>query len=129
MKYGYVCPRHGIIDVEVPADSFRCLIDGCHETAKRLRSFSVDKASLKNHDRWDPVVGQYVRNDAEFRSLLHAGQERESRELNMDVVLQEVDARDREGLAELHGYTTDQRAEDLEPTAKANWEKAQREPG
>jgi uncharacterized OB-fold protein len=123
MKYGYACPTHGIIEADACADSFICL--DCGERAKRVRSFNVDKASLKSHDRWDPVVGAYVRNEGEFRSLLHAGQERESREMNMDVVLQEVDARDREGLAELHGYTTDQRAEDLEPTVKANWEKAQ----
>jgi len=121
MNYAYVCPRHGIIESEVCADSIVDL--ECGNRAKRLRSFSVNKASLKHQGRWDPVVGQYVENDAQFRSLLHAGQERESEELGMDVVLDTVDARDMEGLAELHGYSTDVRAEDLEPTVKANWEK------
>jgi hypothetical protein len=121
MKYAYADPQCGIIESEACADAIVCL--DCGQRAKRVRSFNVDRTSLKTADRWDPVVGAYVRNDAEFRSLLHAGQERESEELGMDVVLETVDARDREGLAELHGVTTDSRAEDLEPTVKANWEK------
>lgn len=122
MKYAYACSQCGIIEAPTPHDAFFCLT--CGNEAKRVRSFNVDKASLKSHARWDPVVGAYVRNDGEFRSLLHAAQERESRELNMDVKLATVDARDSEGLAELHGTTVDSRAEELEPTTKANWEKA-----
>jgi len=122
MKYAYADPQCGIIESEACADAITCLT--CGQRAKRVRSFNVDRTSLKTADRWDPVVGAYVRNDAEFRSLLHAGQEREANELGMDVPLVELDARDNEGLAELHGYTTDQRAEDLEPTKKAEWEKA-----
>lgn len=124
MIYSYVCPVHGIIDAEVPADTFVCLTDGCRQQAKRLRSFNVDKISLKSHARWDPIVGAYVRNEGEFRSLLAAGQERESNELNMDVVLTQVDARDHEALAELHGHSVAERESVAEGTARAHHDEA-----
>ena len=124
MKYAYACADHGIIEVDVPADSFVCMEDGCGATAKRVRSFSVNASSLKSQDRWDPVVGAYVRNENEFRSLLAAQAEREERDMGVECKLVTVDARDSEGLAELHGVSPDVRAEDLEPTKKAEWEKA-----
>lgn len=124
MKYSYVCAVHGIIEADVPADSFVCLTDGCRQSAKRLRAFNVDKVSLKSHARWDPIVGAYVRNEGEFRSLLHAGQERESEELGMDVVLTSVDSRDHEALAELHGHGVDERKDIAEQTQRAHHDAA-----
>jgi hypothetical protein len=124
MKYAYVCSVHGVIEADAPADSFICLTDGCRQQAKRLRSFNVDKVSLKSHARWDPIVGAYVRNEGEFRSLLAAGQERESNELNMEVKLDLVDARDQEGLAELHKMPVDVRLAEVENTQRANHDAA-----
>lgn len=124
MRYSYADPQCGIIDSEVRADSIVCL--KCGSTAKRVRQFSVDKSSLGQSDRWDPVVGAYVRNDAEFRSLLSAQAEREEREMGVECKLVTVDARDSEGLAELHGVSPDVRAADLEGTKKASWETAQK---
>ena len=50
--------------------------------------------------------------------MLKAGQARESAELGMDVKLATVDARDTEGLAELHGHKVDHRLEIAEQQAK-----------
>ena len=116
MNYGYICPDHGIFEVPVPADT--CLCPSCGQTAKRYRTFAVNKASLKSQARWDPVVGQYVENDRQFRDLLAAGQEREANELNMDVPLVQVDARDNEALGELHGTGVDHRTEVKEQTER-----------
>jgi hypothetical protein len=62
------------------------------------------------------VVGEYVANDRQFRDLLARGQDAESEKLNMDVKLATVDARDSEGLAELHGWKD--RDADLEATRR-----------
>jgi hypothetical protein len=124
MKYAYACPIHGVIEADAPADSFICMTDGCRQQAKRLRAFNVDKVSLKTQARWDPIVGAYVRNDSEFRSLLSAGQERESNELGMDVVLTQVDSRDKEALAELHGHSVNERDSVAEQTQRAHHDEA-----
>lgn len=116
MKYLYLCQSCGEIESAVSADVIQCR---CGKTAKRVRAFSVNAASLKSQDRWDPVVGAYVRNDREFRTLLAQGQAREAAELGMDVNLVTLDARDTEGLAELHGHAPDAHAEAAEQTARS----------
>jgi len=78
----------------------------------------VNQGSLKSQDRWDPVVGAYVRNDREFNELLKKGQAAQEAELGMPVPLAKVDARDTEGLAELHGHKVDHRLEVKEQAAK-----------
>jgi hypothetical protein len=83
-------------------------------------AINVDKSSLRHRGRWDPVVGEYVANDREFRNLLAQGQAKEAAELGMDVNLEVLDARDKEGLAELHGLSTDHYAEQAETTARVN---------
>jgi hypothetical protein len=115
MKYDYRCPSCGLIHDAVPLDRIQCR---CGQSAKRLRGFAVVAGSLKSQDRWDPVVGAYVRNDREFQELLKAGQEREAKELGMDVPLVAVDARDDEALGELHGTGVDHRLEEREKMAK-----------
>jgi hypothetical protein len=115
VKYDYRCPSCGLIHDAVPLDRIQCR---CGQSAKRLRGFAVVAGSLKSQDRWDPVVGAYVRNDREFQELLKAGQERESREMNMDVKLVQVDARDQEALGELHGTGVAHRQEVDEQTAR-----------
>jgi hypothetical protein len=117
VRYDYVCPSCGLIHDAVPLDRIQCR---CGLEAKRIRGFAVVASSLKSQDRWDPVVGAYVRNDREFREMLKVGQERESREMNMDVKLVQVDARDDEALGELHGTGIDHRLEEKEKVAKVN---------
>ena len=120
MRYSYLCPSCGEIHDVVPLDRIDCR---CGQSAKRIRTFAVNTQSLKSESRWDPVVGAYVENDRQFRDLLAAGQERESAELNMDVKLATVDARDNEGLAELHGHSVDHRLEVAEGQAKIQHDK------
>ena len=92
MRYTYRCPMDGLIDVEgIAQDTVQCR---CGSQAKRVRSFAVNKASLKSQARWDPVVGAYVRNDREFNELLRKGQAAQEAELGMEVPLVQVDARD-----------------------------------
>jgi hypothetical protein len=117
VKYAYRCPTE-MMEFEVdgpPADTVQCR---CGDQARRIRSFAVNKGSLKSQGRWDPVVGQWVDNDRQFREVLKAGQEREAAELGMDVKLATVDARDHEALGELHGTGVDHRKELAEQTAR-----------
>lgn len=108
MKYDYLCPTDGLVQSEIPQDMIQCR---CGSQARRIRDFAFSRTALKDQARWDPVVGAYVRNDREFRNLLAQGQAREAAELGRDVVLETVDARDTEGLAELHGHSVDHRLE------------------
>lgn len=121
MKYDYQCPSCGLLHDAVPLNKIQCR---CGQEAKRVWGFAVNSSSLKSQDRWDPVVGAYVRNEREFRELLKAGQERESAELNMDVKLECVDARDDQALGELHGTGVDHRLEEREKVAKVAHDKA-----
>ena len=106
--YAYFCTGScGEISSPVRADRITC--DYCAMPAKRRFRVNVDRTSLKPTGGWNPVVGRYVANEAEF----------ESKRLGMDVKLETVDARDNEGVAELHGYTPTQRSEDMEPTRRA----------
>lgn len=114
MQYDYVCPTDGLIQVNVAQDNVQCR---CGSQARRVYGFAFSRAS-KDQPRWDPVVGQYVANDREFRTLLAQGQERNARELGMDCKLEVLDARDSEGLAELHGHSVDHRHEVAEQTAR-----------
>jgi hypothetical protein len=117
VNYAYRCTAE-LIEFEVegpPADMVQCR---CGEIAKRIRQFAVNKPSLKSQGRWDPVVGQWVDNDRQFREILKAGQEREAKDLNMDVPLVQVDARDHEALGELHGTGVDHRKEVLEQSKR-----------
>jgi hypothetical protein len=117
VKYTYRCTTENVtFDVEgPPADVVQCR---CTSPAKRVFGFAVNKASLKSQARWDPVVGQYVESDRQFRDVLAEAQEREARELNMDVPLVQVDARDQEALGELHGTGLAHRQEVAEQSAK-----------
>jgi hypothetical protein len=119
VKYAYDCPACGEFDSTVGADRLDCR---CGRSARRRFSVAVNRSSLKSESRWDPVVGAYVANDREFRSLLARGQEAESEKLNMDVKLETLDARDSEGLAELHGWKD--READLEATKRHEHDKA-----
>lgn len=109
--FAYVCPLCGPFDANTPDDTIQCR---CGQTAKRRYQVSVIGSTLKPSGRWDPVVGAYVENDAQFRSLLAQSQDAQAEKLGMDVPLATVDARDQEGLAELHGHSLDQRLADLE---------------
>lgn len=120
MKYDYSCPSCGTIKDGVPLDRIQCR---CGLEAKRVRTFAVNKPSLRSESRWDPVVGAYVNNDREFRELLKAGQAVQEAELGMPVPLVSVDARDDEALGELHGTGVDHRLEEKEKAAKINHDK------
>ena len=100
---------------DIAQDTIDCR---CGREARRKFQIGVIGSSLKQSDRWDPVVGEYVRNDREFKSLLAKGQEAQSEKLGMDVKLATYDARDHEAAAELHGHSVDQRAADLERSPK-----------
>lgn len=113
MRYDYECPACGTIQDAVPLDRVQCR---CGLSAKRIRTFAVNKPSMRDQGRWDPVVGCWVDNDRQFNEILKAGQARESAELGMDVPLVKLDARDQEGLAETHGHSLDSRLEVAERT-------------
>jgi len=109
--FSYHCPSCGDFDIDgIAQDTIACR---CGRTAKRKYQIAVQKSSLGNSARWDPVVGAYVENDAQFRSLLHKGRDEESERLNKDVKLVEVDARDQEAMAELHGHSLAERQETI----------------
>lgn len=102
----------------VRADEVACLE---HSTlARRQWGFAINTGNMRKDDaHWNPVVGQYVSNDAEFRSVLAQQVDRESKSMNMDVKIATVDSRDKEGVAELHGYSVDTYKAEAENTAKA----------
>lgn len=116
MTYAYWCPNCGTIEVEIRSDKVACL--ECKATAKRVWAVTLDRHSTKHTGRYDPQVGQYVRNEREFHELLKAGAERQEQELNMAVPLATVDARDDQALAEIHGTGMDHRLEVREQTAR-----------
>ncbi len=120
MNFTYRCSGCGEITSPVAADSIVCLEHGV--PAKRVRSFGLKLPG--ETARWDPVVGEYVRNEAEFRSILSQQMDRESRELNMEVRLTLVDSRDKEGIAELHGRPLTTWKAEAENTAKAKHDQA-----
>jgi len=105
-----------MLESDIPADTIQCR---CGNVAKRRYQVAVNKSSLKPSGRWDPVVGAYVRNDAEFRSLLAMGRDQQAEKLQKDVDLVPVDSRDMEGIDELHGVPSEVRQADLEFAAKA----------
>jgi hypothetical protein len=110
--FAYHCPRCGDFDLDgIAEDTVACR---CGRTAKRKYQVGVIASSLKAQDRWDPVVGAYVENDGQFRSLLAKGQDEQAEKLNMDVKLATVDARDKEGISELHGWDHDTRMSEVE---------------
>lgn len=119
--YAYRC-ECGEIESQTRDISITCP-EG-HVARREYGSVNINAASARHKGRWDPVVGAYVESDRQFRSLLAQGQEAQSEKLGMDVKLATVDARDNEGLAELHGYTTDERAFDLEGEKKAKHDAA-----
>jgi hypothetical protein len=112
--FAYLCPQCGLIDSPHAADSVQCR---CGHQAKRRFHVSINRSSLRQSARWDPVVGAYVNNDREFRSLLAQGQDAQSEKLGMDCKLQTVDARDTDALASLHGHDASERKEQAEKTA------------
>lgn len=108
MRYHYLCPACGEFESPISGDLAQCR---CGSPARRLRSFAVNRSSLRSESRWDPVVGQYVANNREFEYALRKGQEAESEKLNMEVKLATVDARDHDALASLHGHDAGERKE------------------
>jgi hypothetical protein len=120
-SYLYVCPACGPYESQLSADALQCR---CGRTAKRRWHVNFDRTSAKVNGRWDPVVGQYVRNEREFQDALSAARELQSETLGMESQLVSVDARDTSALDELHGRTSAQREEDLEGTRKAQFEAA-----
>lgn len=121
MKYDYRCPMCGLIESTLCEDTIGCR---CGSTAMRIRSFAVNRSSMQSQSRWDPVVGEYVRNDREFRDKLAQGQEAQAAKLGMEVKLETVDARDSDALASLHGHSAERREHDLEGTRKAAFDRS-----
>ena len=110
--FGYHCPSCGDFDLDgIAEETVSCR---CGRTAKRKYQLNVIGSTLKSTARWDPVVGAYVENDGQFRSLLAKGQDAQAEKLGMDVNLVSVDARDKEALSELHGTSHDDRLADTE---------------
>lgn len=114
--YSYTCPIHGEFDSLTRSDKIEC---GCGLVAQRRWKLRINAESARHRGRWDPVVGEYVESDRQFRSLLAKGQQEQAEKLGMDVKLATVDARDNEGLAELHGWSSDDRASDMEAVKRA----------
>ena len=112
-SYLYVCPRCGPYESQLSADALQCR---CGKTAKRRWHVAVNKTSMRQEGRWDPVVGQYVENQRHFKSALEAARDLESERLNMEVKLEQVDPRDHSALAELHGQDINERIESVERT-------------
>jgi hypothetical protein len=107
--FQYKCPQCGPFDVDgIADDKIQCR---CGATAKRVYQVSVVKSTLKPFGHWDPVVGAYVENEGQFKSLLSKGVDAQSEKLNMDCKVTAIDARDTEGLAELHGQDVSERKE------------------
>lgn len=115
--YEYICQRHGPFDELIRADGYPC--PECDQIARRHYRLNIAAESARHRGRWDPVVGEYVESERQFKSLLARGQQEQSEKLGMDVKLATCDSRDNEGLAELHGWSTDDRAADMEPVARA----------
>lgn len=117
MRYLYRCGC-GEFETETPADTARCL--KCGNEAKRVWAVNLDRRSARPVERYyDPQVGAVVSSQRESDELLKQGIEAQSRELNMDVKVAKVDARDTEALAELHHHSVDDRLEVKEQTARA----------
>lgn len=117
MNYTYRCPGCGDLSSPVAAETVACLEHGLE--AKRVWGFAISTGQMRKDDaHWNPVVGEYVRNDAEFRSILSQQIDRESAAMNMDVKVALVDSRDKEGIAESHGYSKDTYTAQAEQTAK-----------
>lgn len=119
--YLYRCEDHGDFDEGFRADVAYC---PCGKQSRRIWRLKIDAASARFRGRWDPQVGAYVSSEGQFHSLLAKGQDEQSAKLNMDVKLATVDARDNEGLAELHGWKPDDRLADLEGVKKAKRDNA-----
>lgn len=117
--FSYLCPQCGLVDFSEAHDNIQCR---CGQTAKRRYHVSINRSSLKQTARWDPVVGAYVNNDREFRSLLAQGQEAQSKQMGMDAKWVSVDSRDTDALDSLHGHDPAERKELAAQTAfqKAN---------
>lgn len=116
MEFAYNCPACGNFESEIALDSVMCR---CGKAAKRRFLIAINKTSLKHTGRWDPVVGEYVRNDREFKTLLGQGQDAQAQKLNMDVKLATCDPRDKDAMSELHGWSKEARVADVERSAKA----------
>lgn len=109
--FSYLCPQCGLIDSPHPGDQVQCR---CGHTAKRRFQVSINRTSLRQTSRWDPVVGAYVENDRQFKTLLRQGQDEQAEKLGMDVKLETVDARDHDALNSLHGTNADERKHESE---------------
>lgn len=115
--FAYHCPRCGDFDVDgIAQDTIQCR---CGATAKRKYQVQVIKSSMKPYGHWDPVVGAYVENEGQFKSLLAQGVDEQSAKNNMDYKVATVDARDTEGLAELHGQSVEERQETYRDAERA----------
>lgn len=121
--YSYKCSSCGDrFDDLTRADSLIC--PRGHKAVRVWSSVNIDAKSARHKGRFDPQVGAYVRNEREFTNLLRQGQEKEANELGMEVKLETIDARDHEGLAELHGFSASERESHLEGTRRAEYDKA-----
>lgn len=117
--FDYVCSLCGPFEANLADDEIQCR---CGQTAKRKYTVSFIASSLKHRGRFDPVVGAYVENEAQFNSLLSQGRDAQEQKLGMECKLATVDARDTEGLAELHNQPVEERKEHLEISKRA-WAK------
>lgn len=115
--YEYKCRECGDhFDVGTRADWLFC-----HNGHRAIRVWSlrIEAETARHAGRWDPVVGAYVESERQFRSLLREGQDAQSAKLGMECKLETVDARDQEGLAELHGQSLAEREHTAEQTKRA----------
>lgn len=109
--FSYICPSCGPFEVDAIAeDTIQCR---CGQTAKRKYQVSFIGSSLKTYGHFDPVVGEYVESEGQFKSLLSKGQAEQEAKLGMECKLATIDARDTEGLAELHNQPVAERKETL----------------
>ena len=110
MRSEYLCPKDGPFESTLGSEVAVCR---CGRRAKRVWNVAINRTSLKSEARWDPVVGEYVRSNREFDYKLAQGVEAQCEKLNMDVVVEKFDPRDRDGIEAAHGWKDT--AADLEP--------------
>ena len=113
-KVTYKCSQCGRIESELRQDYIQCR---CGQQAKRSWN-ALNIRYVGTEGRWDPVVGEYVRNTREFKDAVKRHKAVQEAKLGMEVKWESVDARDKEGLAELHFTTPEAREADLEPTRR-----------
>jgi hypothetical protein len=113
--YEYACDEHGTFVSTIRADDCFCP-RGAHKGRRVWSSVHLNTKMPGSYEGWNPVVGQYVRNEAEFDTALARHKEAEFASTGVEPVWTKVDVRDTEARNELHGMTESDRQADLAPT-------------